>query len=467
MAGRGGIPDLASGPNRDFYEALGIPRTADNEAIRKAYRRQALRSHPDKVGHDSDSVERFQLIQKAYEVLSDEKKRKVFDRYGERGITLMESMGSVAPFIDPDFLMALNSVFFVLTLLMSLCIMFPAFISARADGKTTWKWSVVFIPMFIIDSFIICALWSIRGAGSSKDDAEEDEGGFSEDRNEAHERRQRQKRRKQMQRSTHSFIRFGLFALFLTWQIFIVLRLDETITWNWFVVFIPWFVIEFVNVVSMLQAYFAVLKVGNLTMVPEDPEENPEPVGRPFTLMEKIVLFLDEFATWVLRIAQVILLCYKFNGSTTASWALIFLPTWLWAVSHIVLIILQHFTIRKMARMAGKAVDARALLLSKLIAVLITSFFLYLGVGLLVKRLDGTSGSPSTAVILIPVFIIFSLLFCCVCCCGPCLVVSARHTLEAELNGSDDVPIGEIVDSSKRITYSEPSSSTTQLTANT
>ena len=73
----------------------------------QAYRRKALRYHPDKTGHDPAAAEQFQLVQRAYEVLSDDKKRAIFDKYGERGILMMEQMGEVAPFIDPDIILAM------------------------------------------------------------------------------------------------------------------------------------------------------------------------------------------------------------------------------------------------------------------------------------------------------------------------------------------------------------------------
>lgn len=56
----------------------------------QAYRRQALINHPDKTGNSPEAVERFQAIVKAYEVLSDEKKRRVYDLYGERGVQMLD-----------------------------------------------------------------------------------------------------------------------------------------------------------------------------------------------------------------------------------------------------------------------------------------------------------------------------------------------------------------------------------------
>ena len=65
-----------------YYEILGVPKTATQEEIRKAYRKLVKIKHPDKGGNEKE----FQDLQTAYDILSDENKRKVYDEYGEEGI---------------------------------------------------------------------------------------------------------------------------------------------------------------------------------------------------------------------------------------------------------------------------------------------------------------------------------------------------------------------------------------------
>lgn len=70
----------------DFYETLGIPRTASDDDIKQAYRRLATQWHPDKNGGSKEAEEKFKEIIEAYDVLRDPQKRAAFDRYGEAGL---------------------------------------------------------------------------------------------------------------------------------------------------------------------------------------------------------------------------------------------------------------------------------------------------------------------------------------------------------------------------------------------
>jgi len=82
---------------RDYYEVLGVPRDADENAIKSAYRKLARQYHPD-VNKATDAGERFKEINEAYEVLSDPEKRGVYDRYGRTATQGGFGQGGGSPF---------------------------------------------------------------------------------------------------------------------------------------------------------------------------------------------------------------------------------------------------------------------------------------------------------------------------------------------------------------------------------
>ncbi|KAJ3085793.1 hypothetical protein HK102_013830 [Quaeritorhiza haematococci] len=78
---------MSSERAEDYYEILGLERTATDDEIKRAYRKEALKWHPDKNPDNRHEAEvRFKLVAEAYEVLRDSDKRAVYDRYGAAGL---------------------------------------------------------------------------------------------------------------------------------------------------------------------------------------------------------------------------------------------------------------------------------------------------------------------------------------------------------------------------------------------
>ena len=73
--------------DKDFYAALGVGKDASADEIKKAYRKLALKYHPDK-NKQPGAEEKFKEVAEAYEILSDPQKKEIFDKYGEEGLKM-------------------------------------------------------------------------------------------------------------------------------------------------------------------------------------------------------------------------------------------------------------------------------------------------------------------------------------------------------------------------------------------
>ena len=78
---------------RDFYQVLGVPRNATEDAITKAYRRLAMKYHPDRNPDDKEAEERFKEAKEAYEILTNAQKRAAYDQYGAAGLDAARGAG--------------------------------------------------------------------------------------------------------------------------------------------------------------------------------------------------------------------------------------------------------------------------------------------------------------------------------------------------------------------------------------
>src|SRR2546428_1462927 len=79
---------------RDYYTVLGVNRDASEEDIKKAYRKLAMKHHPDRNPDDKTSEEKFKEAKEAYEILSDARKRAAYDQFGHAGVDPSAGFGA-------------------------------------------------------------------------------------------------------------------------------------------------------------------------------------------------------------------------------------------------------------------------------------------------------------------------------------------------------------------------------------
>jgi len=85
---------------RDYYEILGVAKTATDKELKKAYKRLAMKCHPDRNPDDASAVDKFKELQEAYDVLGDEQKRGAYDQYGHAGVDQSRGGGGPQDFGD-------------------------------------------------------------------------------------------------------------------------------------------------------------------------------------------------------------------------------------------------------------------------------------------------------------------------------------------------------------------------------
>jgi molecular chaperone DnaJ len=83
---------------RDYYEVLGVDRNASKEDIKKAYRKLAIKYHPDKNPGNKEAEEKFKEATEAYEVLGDEQRRRLYDQFGHEGVSAQAGAGGFQGF---------------------------------------------------------------------------------------------------------------------------------------------------------------------------------------------------------------------------------------------------------------------------------------------------------------------------------------------------------------------------------
>jgi molecular chaperone DnaJ len=94
---------MSSVTKRDYYDVLGVERNASDQQIKSAYRKLALKCHPDRNPGDHKAEEAFKEAAEAYAVLADHEKRGLYDRFGHAGVSSAAGAGGIDPTIFADF----------------------------------------------------------------------------------------------------------------------------------------------------------------------------------------------------------------------------------------------------------------------------------------------------------------------------------------------------------------------------
>ncbi|KAJ2157929.1 hypothetical protein GGF46_004151 [Coemansia sp. RSA 552] len=471
----------ASTDTTGLYNVLGVDRDATPDELKRAYRRLALRHHPDRNLGAAGSSGEFVRVQYAYDVLSDERCRRIYNRYGEIGVQMAERMGG--ELLDPLVSGLLSTFAYTSAVAALLLIAFFALLARRVDRVISWPFSVIFVPLWTVDLVVLVACaWALLGSlalrrahaerhaagtdvascSEEEEEAEAGDGSYSsmparpaapaqpaqaatdatpllhaEQSSEAAPRRQRSSHRSQQRlRRIRKYAEARVsqmataaptvYILLLVWfQISLVLRLDGHVGWTALQVAFPWFAIEGIHFVLLtLQLLAGILRIREQALAAG---------GRPPVAKRMCVLAASTYWWLAIRVSLGVLVVGKLSGVLgTWSWAAVFIPAYLPAVWWFVALCLLR---KQLRAMGGDDSDLsrneNAIVLASVIAFGVVTTFVYSFVALLAWKL---SQPPAVrlALVLIPVFVALSVACCCCSCFGLCLTYGIDATLESE-----------------------------------
>ncbi|KAJ2488635.1 hypothetical protein IWW37_004657 [Coemansia sp. RSA 2050] len=477
-------------PARDavnLYNVLGVDQRATPVELKRAYRRLALQHHPDRNPGAAADGRDFVRIQYAYDMLSDERKRRIYDRYGEMGIQMAGRVGG--ELLDPQVSNMLSGFAFVSSLVALLFVLFFTLLAQRVDRKISWPYSVVFAPLWTVDlAVLIVVLWALlkrvmTGFSSSQassdyasrnEDAalsssyattEDDEyegivsdacdntpiyaaGNADTSTSASHSpfgsapatdatpllggaggSSSRRRRRRSRRHRQHPRLR--TLRKFVETQLACLAKAAPIAYLLLLALFQVSIVLKLDSHVSwsvwrVAAPWLAIEAINGMLLTLQLLAailKANEGAAAP-TGGKLIVVALDTYWWFIIRVLQAVLIILRLNHSISWYWAVVFAPSFLPGLRSIVTLCLLRKQLRAMGD-AEVAQNENAIVLASVVAFVVAASFVYSFVALLIWKLSLPS-AVRLALVLIPVFIALSLL-CCLCTCLSCCLAYGMH----------------------------------------
>ena len=304
----------------EFYEAMGLGKEATHAEIRKSWKKLSLQFHPDKLAQRGESLtdemrDKFRTIKRAHEVLSDPERRKIYDSLGINGILLKEEPEQFMR--DPSKLQDILAkadwratliVYFVVSAILGYLLSFPLLFALEADDTIDIAWFYVFFPLWILYAIILMILLGpvLAGPTPKPEGLEEDEEWT--DPNPLSGR----------------LFHFVMFCLFVTWNAMLCARLDYSISCNWIIALIPYFVWDIINLISELRTYYA-------NVPPESTDQLTVEQQEDYARKQQLHLQSRDASRYTAaRLWQVLFVVLKVDNTIDWTWWLVLMPSWLY-----------------------------------------------------------------------------------------------------------------------------------------
>lgn len=331
--------------DNNFYALLSVESDATPEEIKRAYKRQSLQMHPDKLAQRGKTVTaqdqaKFQRMKEAYEVLSDPHKRETYDAIGERGMKWIEDPLSIDPqemannFAKSSFVDR-SKIFSIFLCLAVAVLIQPLLICLQLDGRfgDASRWTSVLIPLWMWNSFIL--FYHVRvimmGKVPRPDHIPEEDW----------------RDPLPMRTRIISLVRFLLFFAF---EIQLALHLDGVNSYSWFWVLAPLLVLEVFTLIRKFpDSRLTIVTLEELQSVMGKPyteftpEEKvmlekvyllvPDRDGAPYDAARKVIRGAKmEIGKVILRLVFMLLVLIKLDRDLGWSWWVVFTPFFITSV---------------------------------------------------------------------------------------------------------------------------------------
>lgn len=336
-----GSDDDVEDSSDNFYSLLGVDRDATAEEIKKAYKRQSLQMHPDKLAQRGQTVTeadqaKFTRMKEAYEVLSDEHKRETYDAIGERGMKWIDEPFSMDPqelahnFAKSSALDR-SKIFAIFVAIAIGVLILPILVCLHVDGVfgESAPWTATLTPLWLWNCFILFyhARLILMGPIQRPEHIPPEEWVDP----------------LPMKKRYFSLARFVLVLLF---ELLVSLKLDDAVTVSWAIIFIPLYAWEATTLYKKWPlAKMRIVTVEDLETALGKPfseftQAEKELIGKRYSVVPstsspdfQIAQKLKSRARQDMmksgfRIAFVFLLLIQIDGVVSWSWWLVFLPFW-------------------------------------------------------------------------------------------------------------------------------------------